>query len=125
MWRYDGLSEDNHDIAYRDSEAPTPINIESNESDNRPLQVHSPRKTTTSEIHFTLGDKTTKIIVNKKTLHVKPSHEIKRTTSNTRTLWNIIPDRTITNYIPHTITVYTPLKKHNHWKKRFSNSNRN
>ena len=26
-------------------------------------------------------------------------------------LWNIVPDRTITNYSPHTITIDTPTRK--------------
>ena len=66
IWRHDGLSEENVDIAYQDTETPSPISIESNESDNMPLRSHSPRKITPSEIHFTLSGKTTKIIVNKR-----------------------------------------------------------
>ena len=63
---YDGLSEENRDIANREPKASFPINIDSDESDNRPLRVYSPRKITPSEMHFTLGDKTIKIIVNKR-----------------------------------------------------------
>ena len=74
MWRYDRLSEDNLDIAYKYPETPIPTNIESDESDNMPPRSHSPRKISPSEIHFTLGDKTTKIIV-KEILHAKQSHE--------------------------------------------------
>ena len=44
MWRYDGLSEDKLDIAYRKPEATTPINIDSDESDNRLLRSHSPQE---------------------------------------------------------------------------------
>ena len=44
MWRYDGLSEDNLDIAYNEPENPTPISIDSDESDNMPLRPRSPQE---------------------------------------------------------------------------------
>ena len=71
MWRYDGLSEDNLDIAYKEPENPTPISIDSDESDNMPLRPRSPRKITPSEIDFTIGDKTTKLVVNKRNVAKK------------------------------------------------------
>ena len=40
-------------------------------------------------------------------------------------LWNIIPDGTITDYTPTTISIDTKQKKHTNPKKRFSYSNRN
>ena len=111
MWRHDGWSEDNFDIAYTEPDTSLPANIESDESDNRPLQAPATRKLTHSEIHFTQGEKTTKIIVNKRNMARKT---IKRKAKEPRpTLapqWNIIPDETITNYTPHTITFDTPLK---------------
>ena len=43
MWLYDGLSEDNKDIAYREPEASIPIKIKSDDSFNRSFSVHSPQ----------------------------------------------------------------------------------
>ena len=112
MWRYDGLSEDNLDIAYKEPENPTPISIDSDESDNMPLRPRSPRKITPSEIHFTIGDKTTKLVVNKRNVAKKIiTRKTKEPRPTPAPQWNIIPDGTITNYTPHTITVDTPLRK--------------
>ena len=112
MWRYDGLSEDNLDIAYKEPENPTPISIDSDESDNMPLRPRSPRKITPSEIHFTIGDKTSKLVVNKRNVAKKTiTRKTKEPRPTLAPQWNIIPDGTITNYTPHTITVDTPLRK--------------
>ena len=112
MWRYDKLSEDNLDIAYKEPENPTPISIDSDESDNMPLRPRSPRKITPSEIHFTIGDKTTKLVVNKRNVAKKTiTRKTKEPRPTLAPQWNIIPDGTITNYTPHTITVDTPLRK--------------
>ena len=111
MWRYEGLSEDNQDIAYKEPENPTPISIDSDESDNMPLRPRSPRKITPSKIHFTIGDKTTKIVANKRNVAKKTI--TRKTKEHRPTLapqWNIMPNGTITNYTPHTITVDTPLR---------------
>ena len=112
MWRYEGLSEDNLDVAYKQPENPTPISIDSDDSDNMPLRPRSPRKITPSEIHFTIGDKTTKIVANKR--NVAKETITRKTKEHRPTLapqWNIMPNGTITNYTPHTITVDTPLRK--------------
>ena len=112
MWRYDGLSEDNLDIAYKEPENPTHISIDSDESDNMPLRPRSPRKITPSEIHFTIGDKTTKLVVSKRNVAKKTiTRKTKEPRPTLAPQWNIIPDGTITNYTPHTITVDTPLRK--------------
>ena len=112
MWRHDGLSEVNLDIAYKEPENPTPISIDSDESDNMPLRPRSPRKITPSEIHFTIGDKTIKILVNKRNVARKTiTRKTKELRPTLAPQWNIIPDGTITNYTPHTITVDTPLRK--------------
>ena len=112
MWRYDGLSEDNLDIAYKEAENPTPISIDSDESDNMPLRPRSPRKIIPSEIHFTIGDKTTKLVANKRNVAKKTiTRKTKEPRPTLAPQWNIIPDGTITNYTPHTITVDTPLRK--------------
>ena len=112
MWRYDGLSEDNLDIAYKEPENPTPISIDCDESDNMPLRPRSPLKITPSEFHFTIGDKTTKLIVNKRNVGKKTiTRKTKEPRPTLAPQLNIIPDGTITNYTPHTITVDTPLRK--------------
>ena len=97
---------------YRELEAQTPVNIESNESDNRPLRVPSPRSITPSEIHFTLGDITTQTVVDKR--NVARRSIARKTKESWPTLapkWIINPDGTITNYTSHTVTVETPLIK--------------
>ena len=112
MWRYDGLSENNLDLAYKEPENPTPISIDSDESDNMPLCPRSPRKITPSEIHFTICDKTTKIVVNKRNVAKKTiTRKTKEPRPTLAPQWNIIPDGTITNYTPHTNTVDKPLRK--------------
>ena len=114
MWRLDGNSEDELDIQYKQDENPTasPQQIDSEDFENLPLSRSSPRKISPSEIPFSIGDKTTKIIYNKKNVARK---SIARKTKEPRiTLapqWTIIPDGTITNYTPHTITIDTPLRK--------------
>ena len=68
MWRLDGKSEDELDIQYKQDENPTSASqqIDSDDSENLPLSRSSPSKISPSEIHFSIGDKTTKIIYNKK-----------------------------------------------------------
>ena len=118
MWRYDGLSEDNLDIAYTEPENPTPISIDSDESDNMPLRSQSPRKITPSEIHFTIGDKTT-TIVNKRNLARKTTtRKAKEPRPTFAPQGNIIPDGSVKNYTPHTITFDTPLRKNTVIRKK-------
>ena len=64
MWRLDGYSEDELDIQYRTdaTSSASPQRIDSDDSENLPLSRNSPRKISPSEIHFSIGDKTTKII---------------------------------------------------------------
>ena len=97
------------DIAYTEPANPNPINIESDESENIPLRQKSPRKITPSELHFTIGDKTTKIIANIARKTITRNAKEPRPTLSPQ--WNIIPDGTTTNCTPHTITVDTPLRK--------------
>ena len=136
--RRDGNSEDELDIRYRDSEAASEpiektqttqpstsaqsnqlvdINTDSDNSENVPLarnkSISTPtRKITPSEIHFTLGDKTTKYIRTRENIARKSL--ARKTREPRHTLapqWNIIEDGTITGYSPHTITLDTPLRK--------------
>ena len=67
---------------------------------------------TPSEIHFTLGDKTTKYIRTRKNIARKSlARKTKEPRHTLAPQWNIIEDGTITGYSPHTITLDTPLRK--------------
>ena len=111
MWRRDGLSEEELDIQYSSCPHPvttTPLEIDSDDSENTPLSLTKPRKISPSELHFSIGDKTTKIISNKK--YVARKTIIRKNKEPRPTIapqWSIIPDGTITGYSPHTITIYT------------------
>ena len=114
MWRLDGNSEDEFDIQYKQDENPTasPQQIDSDDTENLPLSRSSPRKISPSGIHFSIGDKTTKIIYNKKNVARKSiARKTKEPRNTLAPQWTIIPDGTITNYTPHTITIDTPLRK--------------
>ena len=77
-----------------------------------PPRSHSPRKISPSEIHFTLADKTTKIIVNKRTFARKTiTRKAKAPRPTLAPQWNITTGTKITNYTPHTITVDTQLRQ--------------
>ena len=142
IWRRDGESENELDIRYQsDNEnddlhpvTPTntpptgyeqPIDVTSSDgSENRPLATtsrasKSPRKIYPSEIHFTIGDKTTKYIKTRKNVARKSlSRKTKEPRNTLAPQWNIIQDGTISNYSPHTITIDTPIrKKHSNKKK--------
>ena len=109
MWRLDGKSEDELDIQYKQDENPTSTSqqIDSDDSENLPLSRSSP-----SKISPSIGDKTTKIIYNKKNFARKSiARKTKEPRNTLAPQWTIIPDGTITNYTPHTITIDTPLRK--------------
>ena len=114
MWTRDGSLEDVLDMQYKqDSQQGIPATqFDSDDSENRPLVTRSLSKITPSELHFSIGDKTTKIIYNKSNVARK---SIARKTKEPRNTlappWNIISDGTITNYTPHTISIDTPLRK--------------
>ena len=115
MWRRDGLSEEELDIQCSSCPSPvtaTPLEIDSDDSENIPLSLTKPRKISPSELPFSIGDKTTKIIYNKKNVARKTI--MRKTKEPRQTLapqWNILPDGTISGYSPHTITIDTPRRK--------------
>ena len=133
IWKRDGESEE--DIRGRsesDDEgqqsptlpntAPTgnqrqPEVISSDDSENVALAIapktqKSQRKIYPSEIHFTIGDKTTKFIKTRKNIARKSlARKTKEPRHTLAPQWNIIQDGTITDYTPHTITIDTPLRK--------------
>ena len=138
IWRRDCNSADELDIRYRDhgeepeinesTQAPQPsdtvpsnqlidINSDSDNSENIPLaknrKIPTPtRKIIPSEIHITLGDKTTKYIKTRKNIARKsPARKTKEPRHTLAPQWNIIEDGTVTGYSPHTITIDTPLRK--------------
>ena len=135
IWRRDDESEQELDIRYRsdndneDHQTSTPTNptstgshqplevISSDDSENVPLATtprttKSPRKIYASEIHFTIGDKTTKCIKTRRNVARKSlARKTKEPRNTLAPQWNIIQDGTITNYSPHTITIDTPLRK--------------
>ena len=146
IWRRDGNSEDELDIRYRDNEAsPEPIettqttqpstsahsnqlvdiNTDCDNSENVPLARNKPiytptRKITPSEIHFTLGDKTTKYIRTRKNIARKSlARKTKEPRHTLAPQWNIIEDGTITGYSPHTMTLDTPLRKNTVIRKNY------
>ena len=82
-------------------------------SDNTPLGNLAQRGTIIpSKISFQLGDKTTTIDQSRKNLARKTIRRRVPEPRGTLTpLWSIIPDGTITNYTPHTITIDSHNRK--------------
>ena len=111
MWRRDGSSEDELDIQYKTQSA-SPTHLDSDDSENQPLISKSPSKISPSEIHFSIGDKTTKIIYKKRNVaRISIARKTKEPRNTLAPQWNIIQDGTIKNYTPHTITIDAPLRK--------------
>ena len=141
IWKRDGESEEDLDIRYRSDsdvegqQSPAPPNttptgnqgqpqvISNDDSESVPLALaprrqKSPRKIYPSEIHFTIGDKTTKFIKTRKNIARKSlARKTKEPRHTLAPQWNIIQDGTITDYTPHTITIDTPLRKNSNKKK--------
>ena len=114
LWRRDGNSEDELDIQYKPSATnpTTPPEIDSDDSENVPLINTATRKIRPSELHFTIGDHTTKIVYNKKNIARKTiMRKAKEPRPTQASQWNIKPDGTITGYSPHTVTIDTPERK--------------
>ena len=117
MWRRDGSSENELDIQYNTQSA-SPTHLDSDDSENQPLVSKSPSKISPSELHFSIGDKTTKIIYNKRNVARKSiARKTKEPKNTLAPQWNIIQDGTIRNYTPHTISIDTPLRKHSNKEK--------
>ena len=101
LWKRDGNSEDELEIQYKPTAtiSTTPPEIEPEDSENVPLMNTPTRKIKPSELHFSIGDQTTKTVYNKKNIARKT---IKRKTKEPRptlaSQWNIIPDGTTTGY---------------------------
>ena len=114
LWRRDGNSEDELDIQYKPSATnpTTPPEIDSHDSENVPLINTPTRNIRPSELHFSIGDHTTKIVYNKKNIARKTiMRKAKEPRPTLASQWNIIPDGTINGYSPHTVTIDTPKGK--------------
>ena len=93
--------------------------LDSEDSENAPCfsqksasDKTSPLKLTPSKLETTFGDKTQKVILDKKNVARKAiAHRAPEPRGTLKPLWNIILDRTITKCSPHTITLDTPVKK--------------
>ena len=116
LWRRDGMSEDELDIQYNedyttqqsDAQAP-PSN---SDSDDAPLAPKLSSKIIPSELHISIGDKTTKIVYNKKNVARKSiARKTKAPRPNLSSQWNKIEDGTTPNYTPHTKTIDTSTRK--------------
>ena len=120
MWDLEQDSEPKYDIQYKDEEpshsaVPRALSSDTSDSENAPLLSHTrvPGRFTPSKLQITFGYETSTIIYNRKKIARKT---IARKTNPTtrgslKPQWNIIPDRTITNYTPHTITLDTTNRK--------------
>ena len=115
----DNHSEPELDIRFQDDKATIPRNPlpspDTSDSENAPLL--SPRRVPgrykPSKLKKIFDDKTFTVIYNKKNL---PRKTIARKTNSAtrgslKPKWNIIPDGTVTNYLPHTITLDTNSRK--------------
>ena len=92
--------------------------IDSDDSENVPL-INTPTcKIRPSELHFSIGDHTIKIVYNKKKIaRKKIIWKAKEPRPTLASQWNIIQDGTITGYSPHTVTIDTPKRKNTVIKK--------
>ena len=114
LWMRDGNSEDELDIQYKPSatNTNTPPEIDSDDSENVPLINTPSRKIRPSELHFSIGDHTTKIVYHKKNIARKTvMRKAEEPRPTLASQWNLIPDGTITGNSPHTVTVDTPKQK--------------
>ena len=109
MWNFSD-SEPNLDIQYNTREN------SDEESDTLPLARQkppkrkqiSPKKITPDKLSITFGDKTSVLINKRKQVARKTlMRRAPETKGTLKPLWNIIPDGTITDYTPTTISIDT------------------
>ena len=116
IWNQDSDSEPHLDIQYQSPGADS-------DSDEEPLatkraptaqkrQTISPIKIVPDKLSITFGDKTSVLVKSRNQVARKTiMRRVKEPRGTLKPLWNIIPDGTITNYTPHTITIDTPKRK--------------
>ena len=114
MWDWDHDSEPELDIKYKEQSQPIPANSDTDDSENAPLLSHKrvPGKIIPDRLEITFGDKTSTVIYNRKNVARKTlARKVPEPRGTLKPQWNIIPDGTITNYSPHTITLDTDNRK--------------
>ena len=114
IWDQDANSETNLNIQYQQrQESPGTGSESESASENTPLGNFAHRGTIIpSKITFQMGDKTTTINQTRKNLARKTiRRRVPEPRGTLKPLWSIIPDGTITNYTPHTITLDTHNRK--------------
>ena len=117
IWSQDSDSEPQMDIQYQPQQ-----NMDT-DSDEEPLatkhatkaqkrKTSSPIKIVPDKLSIIFGDKTSVIVRSKNQVARKTiMRRAKEPRGTLKPMWNIIPDGTITNYTPHTITIDTPKRK--------------
>ena len=117
IWNHESDSEPQIDIQYRcDPNS-------GSDSDNQPLAIkqpstsakrkhNSPTRIIPDNLSITFGNKTPFLVKSQKQVARKTiMRRSKEPRGTLKPLWNIIPDGTITNCTPHTITIDTPTRK--------------
>ena len=118
-WDRDTNSEVNLDIQYkpedtarRDPPFEKSKTSDSSNSDNAPLKPTQKGTIIPSKFKFPIGNKTTIIDQTRRNLARKTIRRINPEPRETlKPLWSIIPDGTIVDYTPHTITIDTHNRK--------------
>ena len=114
IWDNDANSEANLNIQYQERRESSGAESGSETgSDNTPLGNLAQRGTIIpSKISLQLGNKTTTIDQTRKNLARKTiRRRVPEPRGTLKPLWSIIPDGTITNYTPHTITIDSHNRK--------------
>ena len=114
MWDWDHDSEPELDIQYKAQSQPNPVTSDTDDSENAPLLSHKrvPGKIKPDRLEITFGDKTSTVIYNRKNIARKTlARKVPEPRGTLKPQWNIIPDGTITNYSPHTVTLDTDNRK--------------
>ena len=112
-WDWDTDSEPELDIQYKAQSQPA-RSSDSDDSENAPLLSHTrvPGKKIPNRLEIKFGDKTSTLIYNKKIVARKTiARKVPEPRGTLKPQWNIIPDRTIAKYTPHTITLDTNTRK--------------
>ena len=119
IWDRDTNSEINQDIQYRqddqthqESQSEESQVSDTSESDNAPLLPSQKGTIIPSKFKIQIGDKTTIIDQTRRNLARKTIRRKNPEPRGTlKPLWSIIPDGTIVDYSPHTITIDTHNRK--------------
>ena len=119
IWDRDTNSEVNLDIQYRkedparqDPQSEASQTSDSSESDNAPLMPSHKGTIIPSKFKYQIGDRTTifdQTHLARKTIRRKNPEP----RGTLKPLWSIIPDGTIADYTPHTISIDTHNRKNN------------